>query len=282
MNRPLWLLALCALVTLLASACAGAGYAEKSADYGGNYAVNMPAEADFANTSASSDARLYFHDEVGEAEMDGRLGGLEQGAKSKKVAAESPKEPPAAGEAKDEVPVPKERMIIYDAQLGLLVFKVDEVLVTARELNKKHGGWVQQSTSNSLTMRIPVAKFDTFVAELEALGMVSYKNVVGTDVTEEFFDLEIRMKNAQQLRERYIELLKDAKTVEASLAIEKELARLTGDIERMKGRMRFLRDRAAFSTVTLTLEKRQPGVERSRVPLPFRWLQDYHVGSVLD
>lgn len=120
------------------------------------------------------------------------------------------------------------------------------------------------------------------MAELEELGDVNYRNVVGTDVTEQFYDTQIRLKNAEVLRDRYIELLRQAKTVEDSLAIERELARVTQDIELLKGKLRFLQNQIAFSTINLSLERKtQEPVKATRVPLPFGWMGQYHLDSVL-
>ena len=180
-----------------------------------------------------------------------------------------------------KVEPPSERLIIYNGQLGLSVFKLDERLKQAVALNKKYGGWVQQSTSSSLIMRVPAKSFEKLMGELEELGDVNFKNVIGTDVTEEFFDLQIRLKNAMSLRDRFIQLLAQAKTVESTIAIEKELARLTEKIERMKGRIRFLRNQAAFSTITLTLSPKQATANPGRIPLPFDWLREYNLDSVI-
>ena len=141
---------------------------------------------------------------------------------------------------------------------------------------------MQASTSRSVTLRVPVERFEGLMARLDALGDISYRNVTGTDVTEEFLDLEIRLKNAQGLRDRLALLFAQAKSVEDSLAIEKELARVTGEIERMKGRLRYLKDRAAYSVITVKVEpKSTEQVVRDHVPLPFGWLQQYGLGEVL-
>lgn len=259
----IWLLALWGLWTL--SACAAGSSYDKAMAY--------DSYQEAGDMGVMDNSRAYDFD-------DAPL----EAAEPLEVAAEpSPSSQDAPGDdSKQPVPVPREQMIIYNADIGVEVFKVEETLAKVRALNKEMGGWVQQSTSTSLTMRIPVKEFDAFVEALSGFGDVTYKNVVGTDVTEQFFDLQIRMNNAVALRERYIELLKEAKSVEASLAIEKELARLTADIESMKGRLRYLKDRAAFSTITFNVALKNPTVRRSRVPLPFRWLSDYNLDGALN
>lgn len=278
--RHLMPLPLLALAALGLSACAG--MADAKMGYYSEATASPMVQAEGAYGGAG-----YGGDSYDDAEYDGldedSFNVDSRSMVEAKPDPARPDEPPTPDKtAPQEVEVPAKRLIIYDANLGLRVFRMDEVLDKARALNEKHGGWLQQSTSTSLVMRVPAENFEALVKELEALGEVSYRNVVGTDVTEEFFDLQIRLQNAMTLRERYVKLLTEAKSVEAALAIEKEMARLTEDIERMKGRLRFLRDRSAFSTVTLNLEQKQPTTSRGRVALPFGWLQGYHLESILD
>jgi len=261
-----FLLAVFVLIPNLCAGCAAGSYAAE-ADYG---AMEMARQAPMALPEDSGgDTRTFDFDE---ALVDGELIVEEDGASEGSASPE--KSPP-------DVETQQARMIIYTAQLGLLVFKVEEKLDEAAAMGKEHGGWIQQSTSSSLTIRVPAEKFEALLEGLQDLGDVSHKNVVGNDVTEEFFDLQIRMKNAMVLRDRFIALLAQAKSVEASIAIEKELARLTEQIERMKGRSRFLRDQSAYSTITIDFQPKQASVRPGRIPLPFDWLRDYSIEGVL-
>lgn len=284
-------LGITALLAAFSVGCAGS-YAASKADQAPGY-YGGEATADYAPAPSVADEG-----------WGGDSGGYEEEADYDYRAAEPPPapqgtvtappvktlEPKPQGEpdnntppkAEEDAPVIGQRIIIYVADLGVFVFEMDESLKKAIALTTELGGWVQQSTSNSAILRIPVQHFQTVLTELETLGDVSYKNVVGTDVSEEFLDLQLRLKNALVLRDRYVELLTKAKNVEESLLIEKELGRITEEIERMKGRIKFLRDHAAFSTIKLTLQKKTDEPPRvSRVPLPFYWLQNYRLENAL-
>jgi len=175
-----------------------------------------------------------------------------------------------------------DRVILYSADLGLYVFDPPKSLAKAIDYTKEEGGYMQASTNQSVTLRVPVARFEALMDRLDELGDIHYRNITGTDVTEDFLDLTIRLKNAQALRERLALLFAQAKSVEDSLAIEKELARVTTEIEQMKGRLRYLRDRADFSVITLKVEpKSTEQVVRDHIPLPFGWLQKYGLSEVL-
>ncbi len=278
--RPPMLCAALALASLLTACASGS----KFASYDTNAASPQAASPGFFDGAmggmGGAESKM-----AEEQDMDYRGGEGDEIVDLATAITQAPKAEPTGAEPTDngapDLQPPTERLLIYDAQIGILVFKIDETLDAARAMNEKHGGWIQQSTSASLVIRVPVKNFEALVKELTALGDVSYKNIVGTDVTEEFFDLQIRMKNAMVLRDRFIELLAQSKTVEASLAIEKELSRLTEQIELMKGRIRFLQNHAAFSTITLNVQLKQAVATQGRIGLPFGWLRNYNLNAIL-
>jgi hypothetical protein len=102
-------------------------------------------------------------------------------------------------------------------------------------------------------VRIPAGTFDQLIQKLEALSVkVESKNIQTTDVTEEFIDKEARIKTKKELENRYREILKQAKAVPDILSIEAQLNQVRADIESMEGRMNYLKNQVAFSTLNLT------------------------------
>ena len=89
-------------------------------------------------------------------------------------------------------------------------------------------------------------------------------NPGGEDVTEEFFDLEMRLENNKRTERRFREILRDAKKVEDILAVERELSRLRQTIERLEGRRRFLKDRVDLATVRVNWHETYPVVSNPR------------------
>jgi hypothetical protein len=107
--------------------------------------------------------------------------------------------------------------------------------------------------------------------------------VQAEDVTEEFRDLEVRLKSARAVQARLTELLAKAAKVEESIAIERELDRVSGEIERIEGRIKYLKDRAAFSTITVRFQpKEKEQVGGHEVRLPVRWLYDLGLKRLLN
>jgi hypothetical protein len=104
-----------------------------------------------------------------------------------------------------------------------------------------------------LTIRVPADKFDLLLSTIsENVEKLDSKNIEVLDVTEEYIDIEARIKTKKELQNKYIELLKRATKVEEILNIEKEIGDLQTDIESVEGRMKYLKDNIAFSTLTVT------------------------------
>ena len=100
--------------------------------------------------------------------------------------------------------------------------------------------------------RIPVDRYSGFLASVSGLGFAESRREDAKDVTDEFVDVEARIRNSKKLEERIITLL-DERTGKISdvLEIERELARVREEIERMEGRLRLLADQSALATVTI-------------------------------
>lgn len=160
-----------------------------------------------------------------------------------------------------EEPVVQERLIIRTGSLDMVVTDVDGVLAEISGFANGSGGWVVQSSvqeysykQGEVTVRIPAGQFDTIMSEIKALAVeVNQETSSGQDVTEEYVDLSARLANLEATADRVRTFLEDAETVEEALAVNVELSRLEGDIESIKGRVQYLTQSAAFSTISVTL-----------------------------
>jgi hypothetical protein len=113
------------------------------------------------------------------------------------------------------------------------------------------------------------------------LGDLLHREVTARDVTEEFFDTQVRLQNLEAVRARFEELLKRAQKVEEALAVERELERVAGQIEQLKGRLKLLKELVAFSTITVEFQPRAVDQVQSIVRLPFPWLQQLGLSELL-
>ena len=113
--------------------------------------------------------------------------------------------------------------------------------------------------SNKIILRIPAENFDSFLIDATAeVKHFDKKEINIKDVTEEFLDIEARLKTKKELENRYLELLQKAKNVSEMLEIEKQIGILRADIESMEGRMKYLQNEVSFSSITLFFYEKDP------------------------
>ncbi|HSO00690.1 MAG TPA: DUF4349 domain-containing protein, partial [Candidatus Nanopelagicales bacterium] len=174
-------------------------------------------------------------------------------------------------------------LLIYTAQIAMAVFEVNASLNKVEALARDLGGFLARRDDRQITIRVPVGRFDEAVRRLDEVGDVLHRNVAVEDVTEEFLDLEIRLRNARAVRDRMEKLLEKAASVEESVLLEKELGRVASEIERLEGRMKYLRDRAAFSTITVSFQSRpRESIDPSGPRLPVSWLNELGLSRLLN
>ena len=159
-------------------------------------------------------------------------------------------------------------MLIRTGSASIEVEKLDPAIVKVRQLATQLGGYVANSAisggrdqvrSATLELKIPAARYDQAVSGLGGIGRVEAVNTSVEDVGEEYVDVTARVTNAKRLEDRLVGLL-SARTARLAdvLAVERELARVREEIERYEGRLRFLRTRAAVSSLTVTVHEPFP------------------------
>jgi hypothetical protein len=126
-------------------------------------------------------------------------------------------------------------------------------VVESTQTNNVSG--VRARNSVTMTIRIPSAKFAEALDEIRKSGTaVLVESIKGQDVTEEFVDIEARLKTQKALEEQFIEIMKQGKTVEDALRVQKELSIVRGEIERIEGRKRFLENQSSLSTIRVQFQ----------------------------
>ena len=159
-------------------------------------------------------------------------------------------------------------MLIRTGSASIEVQKLDPAIMKVRQLATQLGGYIANSSimggrdqvrSATLEMKIPAAQYDQAIGGLGGIGKVESVNTNVEDVGEEYVDIAARVANAKRLEERFINLLATRTgRLQDVLAVERELARVREEIERYEGRMKFLRTRAAVSTLSITVHEPIP------------------------
>lgn len=114
-----------------------------------------------------------------------------------------------------------------------------------------------------VTIRVPAERFEQASGALRDLGAPRSESVSSEDVTQEFVDLESRLRHQRAEEDVLVALMAQAKSVRDTLAVQSRLSEVQGEIEQITGRLRFLEERSDFSTITVHLA--EPGA----LVLPF-------------
>ncbi len=188
------------------------------------------------------------------------------------AAAEAPgegAEQPAADAPPQQVDPQKagERKIIYAGRVSLVVENFEEMETAIPDLVKQYAGYLAEADINRTegrqrsgrwVARIPAERFADFLSAVSKLGIAEDQEQTAQDVTMEYMDLEARIATQKQLEERILELLKNREgKLSDVIEAERELARVRSEIESMEGRLRYLKNRTAYSTVTINVREEQ-------------------------
>lgn len=184
----------------------------------------------------------------------------------------APIEPPFGGTGA----TPEERENIGERiiQTGSVYMRVDDAarrLEEIRGIVQASGGFVADASisddenikSAYLTARIPVERYDETRAKIRAIGSTIFNETShAEDVTDQFVDLDARLRAAKAEEEQYLEILNRAATVEDTLKVTAQLGQVRARIEQMEGQLRFLRDRTEYATFSVQM------TEEARVQIP--------------
>lgn len=164
-------------------------------------------------------------------------------------------------------PAATERKIIRNADLQIESNSPEETQQKITAIAESKGGFVIESTQSSsdvkvstrdvvtMTVRIPAEKFNEALEEIRGSGnRIIVETVKGQDVTEEFVDIEARLKAKKALEEQFIEIMKRTNSVSDALNVQRELANVRGEIEQIEGRKRFLESQTSLSTIKIRIQ----------------------------
>jgi Domain of unknown function (DUF4349) len=166
--------------------------------------------------------------------------------------------------------------------LGQAVVKTAELSIEVRKggfasafdqaslVASSYGGYVESSSmtgaqakTGSIVIRVPSARFDQAMADLRGLGSVKRESISGQVVTQDFVDLEARLRTWESQEAVLLKLMDEATSVESTLRIQRELQDVQFRIEQIKGQLRVLEDQTQLATIHVSL--REPGAP---VPVP--------------
>lgn len=167
----------------------------------------------------------------------------------------------------------QKRMVAYRAEVRLWTRDAKKKVKEIVELSGRYEGFMVQTSGNFVYVKIPVENLNPFLEALKQGARSSQVSLSAEDVTDSFLDTKLRLDNARKLRERFVQLLKQARDVKETLEVERELARLTEKIELMEGRIKRLKNRVSMSQVRVHIyEDTPPPPEKEYKPGPLGWV----------
>jgi hypothetical protein len=191
--------------------------------------------------------------------------GMMMGTKEKSAMGGGESAQPGAGPT-SVVPPAVSRKIIYDAQVDLVVDSVDPVARKVANFVQEARGYIaEQNVTGSpgslrsmrWKIRVPVEQFDSFVESIVSLGELERNNRTSQDVSEQYYDIEARIKNKRVEEQTLNKILQERSgKLEDVLKIEIELSRVRGEIEQFQGKIRVLESLSSLATVTLNIRER--------------------------
>lgn len=172
------------------------------------------------------------------------------------------------------------RQIIQNAGVGLRIKsgRFWDAYNQAVTIAESFGGYLASSSvgkpsvegdvidSGTVVVRVPIKNYSDALQQLQRLGTTTDLQVTTEDVSQQYVDLQARLRNQQAQQTLLLQLMQRAQTIQDSIAVQNQLSPVTQEIERIEGQLRYLDSQTAFSTITLNLFVTAPVASRPSEP----------------
>ena len=146
-----------------------------------------------------------------------------------------------------------------DVSIEVARNEVEDAVRNSVSTAARFGGFVVSTSmegdgagSATVVVRVPAESFERALAALEELGEVDGEHISGQDVGQEFVDLEARIRNLESQEVVLLRLMDESRSVSDTIRVQRELQGVQLEIERLTGRLRYLKDQADMSTIAIS------------------------------
>lgn len=158
-------------------------------------------------------------------------------------------------------PLPGQKLI-WRANLKMEVSNISNSVEQIVSSVEQAGGYVESKSDYGeglakMTVRVPAEQLTAMIVSIESIGNVTYRSLSSKDVTDEYVDVEARLKAMTALRDRLMGLLDKATEVKDILAIEKELGRIQADLDSLQSRLNALASRVNYASIDISISLRR-------------------------
>jgi hypothetical protein len=177
----------------------------------------------------------------------------------------------------DTVPALQGPPVIRQAQLAITVGagSFDSKLASVRSLVEAEQGYIAGTDAQSnpvdsqirtgvINFMVPAANFDATIDLLSKVGKVQDEHITGTDVSAQYVDLNARLANAEAQRDAMLALLARATSISDIINVQTQVGQITGQIEQLKGQIKYLDQNTAFSSIAVTLTEAGAPVQQTQ------------------
>ncbi len=163
-----------------------------------------------------------------------------------------------------------DKQIIKTANVKLEVKHFNNYNLSLHQVITKNGGYVageesffaEEKTEMVVTIKVPVQQFESLMADLTTKdGKLMERTIKTEDVTGQLVDTKSRLEAKKQMRLKYLEFLKQSKNMAEVLQVQAEINNLQEEIEAAAGRIQYLSNQSAYSTIHLTFYEPLPGYQ---------------------
>lgn len=172
-----------------------------------------------------------------------------------------------------------DRKIAYNASIYLTVKDTQDSIEAVNSITKTAGGFIASTNIRfegerrvaAITIKVPATKYEDVMRQLRSLAIkVESESANAKDVTEQYTDLQARLRNLEATETQYLNLLNQAKSIDDIVKVTDRLSQVRGQIEQIKGQINLLDRTTELATIDIRLIPEGSAISNTTVWEPLK------------